>query len=158
MKRKVALRETQRAYVHALSDSGSHIREKERRAGRTPKRFATAEHLRCCSLHEAFPSIPPNPGAEAGNDIGELRLGTRKSPLKLKLATIKTRIHPHHGQSSRHTLWVLIRRTGGPAQGPPCRKVRRQGAVAYHLCLFLLSSYSSTQCRQWTPSPARRRV
>ena len=43
MKRKAAQRETQRAYVHALSDSGSHIREKERRPGRTPKRFETAE-------------------------------------------------------------------------------------------------------------------
>ena len=42
MKRKVDQGETQRAYVHALSDSGSHIREKERRPGRTPKRFETA--------------------------------------------------------------------------------------------------------------------
>ena len=47
------------AYVHALSDSGSHIREKERRPGRTPKRFATAEHLHCCSLNGPLPSIPP---------------------------------------------------------------------------------------------------
>jgi hypothetical protein len=51
MERKVDQGETQHAYVHALSDSGSHIREKERRPGRIPKRFATAEHLRCCSLH-----------------------------------------------------------------------------------------------------------
>ena len=53
MKRKVDQGETQRAYVHALSDSGSHIHEKERRPGRTPKRFATAEHLHCCSLPAA---------------------------------------------------------------------------------------------------------
>ena len=64
MKRKVDQGETQRAYVHALSDSGSHIREKERRPGRTPKRFATAEHLHCCSLHGPLPSIPPNPMPE----------------------------------------------------------------------------------------------
>ena len=51
MERKVDQGETQHAYVHALSDSGSHIREKERRPGRIPKRFATAEHLRCCSLN-----------------------------------------------------------------------------------------------------------
>ena len=61
MKRKVAQRETQRAYVHALSDSGSHIREKERRPGRTSKRFATAEHLHCSYLHGPLGSIPPNP-------------------------------------------------------------------------------------------------
>ena len=62
MKRKVDQEETQRAYVHALSDSGSHICEKERRPGRTRKRFATAEHWHCCS-HGPLPSIPPNPVA-----------------------------------------------------------------------------------------------
>ena len=64
MKRKVDHGETQRAYVHALSDSDSHIREKERRPGRASKRFATAEHLHCFSLHGPFPSIPPNPMPE----------------------------------------------------------------------------------------------
>ena len=59
MKRKVDQGETQLAYVHALSDSGSHIREKERRPGRTPKRFATAEHLHYFSLQRPLPSIPP---------------------------------------------------------------------------------------------------
>ena len=63
MKRKVAQRETQRAYVHALSYSGSHIREKERRPGRTSKRFATAE----ISMRSALHTPLPNPLAEKPN-------------------------------------------------------------------------------------------
>ena len=58
MKRKVDQGETQRAYVHELSDSASHISEKERRPGRTRKRFVIAEHLHCCFLHGPRPSIP----------------------------------------------------------------------------------------------------
>jgi len=58
MKRKVDQGETQRAYVHALSDSGSHIREKERRPGRTSKRFATAEISMRSALHTPFRQIP----------------------------------------------------------------------------------------------------
>jgi len=37
--------------VHALSDSGSHIREKERRPGRTLKRLATTEISMLADLH-----------------------------------------------------------------------------------------------------------
>ena len=58
MKRKVDQEETQRAYVHALSDSGSHIREKERRPGRTLKRLATTEISMLADLHTPFRQIP----------------------------------------------------------------------------------------------------
>ena len=51
MKRKVDHGETQRDYVNALSDSGSHIGKKERRPGRTLKRFATAEISMRSDLH-----------------------------------------------------------------------------------------------------------
>ena len=59
MKRKVDQGETQRACVHALSDSGSHLREKERRPGRTLKHFATAEismRLAVTSTHRSAKS------------------------------------------------------------------------------------------------------
>ena len=58
MKRKVDQGETQRACVHALSDSGSHLREKERRPGRTLKHFATAEISMRSDLHTPFRQIP----------------------------------------------------------------------------------------------------
>ena len=75
MKRKVDQEETQRAYVHALSDSGSHIREKERRPGRTPKRFATAEHLHCSSCGFSIASTRAYPFADLrANGMPELGL------------------------------------------------------------------------------------
>ena len=50
MKRKVEQRETQRAYVHALSYSGSHICEKDHSRGRAlEERFATADSSMCLS-------------------------------------------------------------------------------------------------------------
>ena len=58
MKRKVDQGETQRACVHALSDSGSHICEKERRPGRTPKRLATTEISMRSDLITPFRQIP----------------------------------------------------------------------------------------------------
>ena len=58
MKDKVDQGGTQRAYVHALSDSGSHIREKERRPGRTPKRLSTTEISMRSDLHTPFRQIP----------------------------------------------------------------------------------------------------
>ena len=54
MKDKVDQGETQRAYVHALSDSGSHICKKERRPGRTPKRLATTKISMRSDLHTPF--------------------------------------------------------------------------------------------------------
>jgi hypothetical protein len=50
MKRKVDQWETQRAYVHALSDIGSHIRERERRPGRTPRILNALRQHRCRAL------------------------------------------------------------------------------------------------------------
>ena len=51
MKRKVNQGETQRGYVHALSDCGSHIREKERTPGRTLKHLETREISMRSDLH-----------------------------------------------------------------------------------------------------------
>ena len=59
MKLNVDQGETQHACVHALSDSGLHIREQERRPGRTVKRFATAEismRLAVTSTHRSAKS------------------------------------------------------------------------------------------------------
>ena len=90
MKRKVAQRETQRAYVHALSYSGSHIREKERRPGRTSKRFATAEISMRSALHTPFRQIPGQAARSLSNcevlPSGWLRASdccVRASPLAL---------------------------------------------------------------------------
>ena len=58
MKDKVDQGETQRAHVHALSDSGSHICKKERRPGRTPKRLATTKISMRSDLHTPFAKIP----------------------------------------------------------------------------------------------------